>query len=239
MARLRLQLPPFRSIGSVFAICLVVISVVVAIAKPFQEYVLLCPTLIAGNLWLWQFFSWVFIENSPTGVIFGALILWSIGGALEAMWGRRRFVVFSLGITVLAGLATQALWFVLPRLVGDGYAGGYVMTSAIWVAYGLHLGRSQTNFFGLPLTGNMLALIGAGFVFLNGAMSRAGIVTVIPGLFALLFTWLYMHGADPSALWLRFRSWQLDRDLKKRSAHLRSLEGGRRSGSGGSDKFLH
>ncbi len=47
------------------------------------------------------------------------------------------------------------------------------MGRALWVAYGLSFGRRQTNFWGLPVSGNVFALIGVGFVFLNGAFSAS------------------------------------------------------------------
>ena len=69
----------------------------------------------------------------------------------------------------------------------------------------------------------------------NLALSRL----LFPEAFGLLFTFFYMRGAQPSQLWTRFRSWQLDRDLKKRSAHLKGIDGGRRNVGGDSDKYLH
>jgi membrane associated rhomboid family serine protease len=235
MARFSLQLPRFQSISAVLAVVLVVTSVVAALGgSTLVELIALVPALVVGKFFLWQLVTYGFVENSPMGVIFGALILWSIGGQLEAVWSRRRFIRFVFGIVVSAAIATVALSLLLPRLVSNGYVGGAVLTGSLWVAYGLHMGRLQTNFWGLPVTGNVLALIGAGFVFLNAAFS--GLSSVVPHAFALFFTFLVMRVQGPSNLWLRFRSWQLERDLKRRSAHLRSLNGGR--GSSGSDKFL-
>ncbi len=237
MAQVSFRMPQVRSAAAALAVAVIVASVVVAIVKPLLGWVALVPSLVVGQFFLWQLLTYAFIEVSPIGVIFGALILWSIGGAVEVMWGRRRFLLFTFGVTALAAVATVLLSLVVPALVASVYPGGSVMTGSLWVAYGLQLGRSQTNFWGLPLTGNALALIGAGFVFLNGAFG--GLALIIPSVFALLFTFLYMRGFQPGALWLRFRSWQLDRDLKKRSSHLRGIEGGRRNVGGDSDKYLH
>jgi membrane associated rhomboid family serine protease len=230
-------MPEVRSAAAALSIAVIVASVLVAIVKPLGPFVLLVPDLVHGSFFFWQLLSYAFVEVSPLGVIFGALILWSIGGAVEAMWGRRRFLLFTFGVTALAGAATVLLSLVLPRLVAGAYPGGSVMTGSLWVAYGLQLGSARTNFWGFPLTGNVLALIGAGFVFLNGAFG--GLALIIPSAFALLFTFLSMRGAQPGQLWLRFRSWQLERDLKKRAAKLRSIDGGRRNIGGDSDKYLH
>jgi membrane associated rhomboid family serine protease len=236
MARVMFRMPPMRSAATVMAVTLVAASVVVAIARPLALYVYLVPEEVFGRLFVWQLLTYGFIEATPLGVIFGGLIVWSIGGELERMWGRRRFLRFSFGMLVSAGVATLVLALAIPSLVARGYPGGNVLTGALWVAYGLHLGRTQTNFWGFPMTGNMLALLGAGFVFLNAAFG--GLYLVIPEAFALLFTWFVLRVGGPGDLMTRLRSWQLERDLKKRSAHLKSLDGGR-SGGRGSDKYLH
>jgi membrane associated rhomboid family serine protease len=236
MARVMFRMPPVRSAAAVMAVALIAASVVAAIFKPLALYTWLVPGAVLGRLFLWQLVTYAFFEADPLGVIFGGLIVWSIGGALEAMWGRRRFLRFCLGIVVAAGVATSLLALVLPSLVAPLYPGGMVLSGALWVAYGLHIGRAQANFWGLPMSGNGLALVGAGFVALNAAFG--GLALVIPEAFAMLFTWWLVRGQGPGELWTRFRSWRLDRDLKKRSAHLKSLDGGR-SGGRGSDKYLH
>lgn len=236
MARLNFQMPSVRSAAAVMAVVLIVTSVLAAVIRPLQGLLVLVPDLVLSGF-VWQLVTYAFVEVSPIGVIFGAIILWSLGGIVEVSWGRKRFLLFSVIIVALAGLATVLLSLIFPGLVARGYPGGMVLTGSLWVAYGLQIGRGQTNFWGLPLTGNVLALLGAGFVFLNAAF--AGLSSVIPEAFALLFTWLYMRGGDPGRLWLRFRSWQLDQDLKKRSRHLKGIDGGRRNTGSDSDKYLH
>jgi membrane associated rhomboid family serine protease len=237
MARVSFRMPHVRSAAAALAVAVIVVSVLAALIKPLAGLIALVPTLVVGQLFLWQLVTYAFLETSPIGVIFGALILWSLGGAVESMWGRKRFLLFAFGVTALAGVATVLLSLVLPSLVAGAYPGGAVMTGSLWVAFGLQIGRGQTNFWGFPLTGNALALIGAGFVFLNGAFG--GLSAIVPSAFALLFTFFYMRGAQPGQLWLRFRGWQLERDLKKRASKLRSIDGGRRNIGGDSDKYLH
>jgi membrane associated rhomboid family serine protease len=236
MAQVSFRMPEIRSAAGAIAIAMIAASVLVAVIKPLGAFTLLVPELVARGF-VWQVVTYGLVERSPLGIIFGAMILWSIGGSLEFTWGRKRFLWFSLGIVVLAGIATVLLGLLVPALVREAYPGGMVLTGALWVAYGLQIGRGQTNFWGYPVTGNVLAAIGAGFVFLNAAFG--GLSLVIPQAFGLLFAFLYIRGAQPSQLWYRFRSWQLDRDLKKRSAHLRGIDGGRRNVGGDSDRYLH
>lgn len=179
----------------------------------------LVPSGVFGRLWLWQPFTYGFVEQSPLGIIFGAIILYSIGSGLEMSWGSRRLLAVVWGGSVLAGLFTLAVSLFLP--VAVAYSGGGVMTTLAWVSYGLAIGRAQSNFWGIPITGNVLAGIGAGFVVLNGL--TAGWESQVPELFALAIAVVAARGASPRRLWLRVQHWRLQRQLRGRSRHLRVI----------------
>src|SRR5829696_2470803 len=71
-------------------------------------WLLLIPGhVLAGAVW--QPFTYCFIESSPLGLIFSAVILVSIGGMLESWWGARRTVQFLVGVTVASGVLTTLL----------------------------------------------------------------------------------------------------------------------------------
>ncbi|HZN94678.1 MAG TPA: DUF1751 domain-containing protein, partial [Myxococcales bacterium] len=116
------------------------------------------------------------------------------------------------------------------------FPGAWVMGSAMWVAFGLYVGRGQTNFWGLPVTGNQLAAIGAGFVVLNALMSS--VLQMVPQLVAIVLTLAYMRGASPRLLWLRVQSWRLQRQAKTRSRHLKVISPERNTPRD-SDRYLH
>jgi membrane associated rhomboid family serine protease len=180
---------------------------------------LLAPLEVIYGLRLWQPFTYAFVETSPLGVIFGALITWSIGGALEMSLGSRRLFVLAVGCTVGAGLVTVLLALLMPSLLGGRFPGGSVMTSILWVSYGLYVGRGPTNFWGIPLTGNQFAAVGLGFILLSGAFG--GFVAVLPDLIGLALAFLYVRGGSPRTLWLRFNHKRLQRRLSARPKHLR------------------
>jgi len=229
--------PAIRSAGAFLAVGLVAGSVLYAMTqRSIGEWLILEPGLVFRSFALWQPFTYVFVETSPMGVIFGALIAWSIGGALEQTWGARRMVAFALGVTVLSALLTLALAYPVGGLWAKAFAGGTVMTSALWVAYGLSFGSRQTNFWGMPVTGNVLALIGVGFVFLNGAFGSW--LAIIPEVFGLGLTFIYVKVGTPRLLWLRISSWRLQRQLKSRSKHL-TLISDERNTPRDSDRYLH
>jgi len=105
----RPMLPGLQGAASWLAVALVIGSVIFALTKDgVGELLRLIPGLVLRG-YVWQPLSYAFIETSPMGVIFGALILWQLGGALEQTWGTRRMTAFALGTTVLAGVATVLL----------------------------------------------------------------------------------------------------------------------------------
>jgi hypothetical protein len=229
-------LPPIRSMAAKLAIGLIAGSIFAGLVMQFAGVVLfLIPAQTLGGS-LWQPFTFVFVENDPMGVIFGALILYSAGGMLESQWGSRRLLTFVVGTTFVSGLLTLGCAALFPGTLGQFiYTGGTIMASIAWVASGLLLGRGQSNFWGIPVTGNVLAMIGVGFVVLNAA--RAWQI-VVPEVFALGYVFAYLKLGSPKYLWLRFQQWRLNRQLKGRSKHLKVIASDRNMPSD-SDRFLH
>ncbi|PTL83776.1 DUF1751 domain-containing protein [Vitiosangium sp. GDMCC 1.1324] len=212
-------LPSVQSMAARLAIGLVAGSVVALALKTVGALLLLSPHKVFPGLMLWQPFTYAFVELDAFGIIFGAFALYSIGGGLEMSWGSRRLLWVLWGGTALAGVLTTVVGLFVP--LPAGYTGGWVMGTMAWVAYGLSIGRGQTNFWGVPITGNVFAGIGAGFVVLNAL--RFGWVTQVPELFALGLIFLYVRGGSPRQLWLRVQHWRLQRQLRGRSRHLRVI----------------
>lgn len=216
--------PGLESMSARLAIGLVAGSVLFLLTRNAGGALLLLTPGYVGSF-LWQPLTYTFIEFSPLGILFGVLIIWSIGGWLEGVWGSRRVLMVALGGTALAGLLTVLVNFAVP--VAARYTGGTVMASILWVAYGMTIGRGQTNFWGIPLSGNAFAGIGAGFVLLgvltSGNSLFEGLLYQLPDVFGLLLVFVYMKGANPRRLWLQFQHWRLQRQLRARSRNLRVI----------------
>lgn len=225
------------SASAKLAIAMVVVSVLSALVPLLATWLILTPALAVTRFALWQPLSYAFIATNPLQVIFGAFIIWSMGSALESSWGTRRMLAFALGTTFAAGVLTALLALVWGTLWANSFAGAYVLSTVLWVGYGWSFGRSQMNFFGMPVTGNTFALIGVGFVALNAAFARS-IVPLLPEVLGILITYGYVKLGSPRVFFLRLRHWKMQRDLKSRSKHLNVVSGGR-NGDRGSDRFLH
>ncbi len=237
MGRGSIRLPPFRNAATILALLLVVTSVIWKVALNAGVTLYLIPAnVLEGEVW--QLVSWLPAAAPQTGsVLFGALILWNTGGNLESMWGRSRFLRFMLATTFVAGVLTLLTALVISPLRGIPFFGGDILSAIAWVGYGCVMWRSQLNIFGFPLTGKTFAFIGVGIAFLNAVFNSP--LLLVAEAWALLLTFAYARYQLPGSLLERFGSWRLERTLKKRSSHLRSIEGGGRNVGGDSDKYLH
>ncbi|MBJ6759483.1 rhomboid family intramembrane serine protease [Myxococcaceae bacterium JPH2] len=225
-------LPSLETLSAKLAVALVGISVLFLATERGQgNLLLLHPADVLGRFFLWQLVTYAFVTPDVLGILFGALITWSIGGFLESTWGGRRLLMASLGITTLSGLLTCLLALVTP--LAGAYAGGRILTTVLWVAYGLVIGRGQTNFWGIPLSGNIFAAIGAAFTVLQ-LLSRPW-QYLAPDILSLLLVFAYVRGGSPRRLWLYFQHWRLQRQLRDRSKHLRVVERDRKD----RDQFLN
>ncbi len=218
------------------ALAVVVGSVLFALAGELREALVLIPGLVTERFFLWQPLSYAFVATDPLGVIFGALIIVSIGGALEQTWGGKRLLLVALGTTVAAGFLTVALSLLFAGLRVLPFGGATVMTGVLWIAYGLSYGRQQMNFWGIPLTGNVFALIGVGFTFLQGAFG--GFAHVIPEFIALGLVAAYVKLGTTGTLMLRVKTWRLQQQMRSRAKHLRVVSSDRNTPKD-SDRYLH
>jgi membrane associated rhomboid family serine protease len=239
MSQLQQWLNP-RSSAAKMAVLFVVCSLVYYLTEQWTgEWVPLTPDRVIGSLTLWQLISYsVLFQRSVVSFLFGVLILVSTGGALERHWGAKRLWMFAFGVSAAAGGVTVLLSLLVPSIGAWSFMGADLIVLCIWVAFGLLVGRGQTNFWGMPITGNTLALIGASFVVLDAILSRQW-KPFIPHFVALALTYLHVRLGFPHDALQRFGSWRLQRDLSKRSSHLRVISGDQRNTSRDSDKFLH
>jgi hypothetical protein len=140
---------------------------------------------------VWQPLTFCFIETSPTGVLFGAMILVTVGGTLQVWWGPAKLVRFLLAVTIASGVATLLLGLAFVQLRYTYFAGGGAMVSAAWCAYGWTLGRSQVSMYGVVVTGNQLAAIGILIAVLGAAYGS--LAQLLPEGIAIALTYAYVR----------------------------------------------
>ncbi len=217
------------------AIALVVGSALWFLTQSY--FLVLVPGFVFARIAVWEPFTYAFVANDPLSVIFGALVVWSIGSALEATWGPKRLLYVVFGCTALAGIITTLIALVDPTIRSLAFFGAWVMGSIVWVAYGVSHGRGQANFWGIPVSGYVFALIGGGFVLLRAFYARDW-RPVAPEAIGIALVIGYLKLGSPRIWLLRFGSWRLQRQLKARSSHLRLIAKDRNTPRD-SDRYLH
>lgn len=150
------------------------------------------PISTVNGFEVWRPLSALFISSSPLEIIFGGLIIYSIGGALELQAGRQRFLTIAIAIPLVAELLTLPIFFIFPTLPDLSYPGSRCVVTAIWIAFGLIASFSgQTlQFWGNPCSGRTFALFGLGFVILSAVFG--GVIFVLPELLAAGLTYAYL-----------------------------------------------
>lgn len=235
--RVQFALPSLNSAAAKLTAAFIVCSILgYLIERNTSVRLGLVPAEVLTDLTLWQLVTYIPLDYSPMGIIFGALVIWQMGGYLEAAWGTKRLLTVTLTVVFLAGILTVLLSLALRSLRMVELQGGWALAGSIWVLYGLWLGRGQSNFWGIPVTGDVLALIGAGFVLLVAIFGAWQ--AVVPEALALGCSWFYMRVGTPRGLWLKAQSWRLERQVKSRSRKLRMITGERNMRSD-SDRYLH
>lgn len=195
-----------------------------------SPWLVFIPLRTLGSLELWRPLTSLFVATDPLQVIFGALIIYSIGGALEQRWGRKRFISVALGVPFIAEFIILVASLILPSIfVGAAYAGSFQVITTLWITFGLsaHFSREMLQFWGTPITGKTFALIGLGFVVLAGVFN--GFSPVLPELLTAALCYLYMYRGRSFSFFrnieVRYYEWKLRR-LRHKSG-FRVIKGSR------------
>jgi membrane associated rhomboid family serine protease len=184
----------------------------------------LTPALAAGQLYVWQVFTYMFLHSTsdPSHLLLNMLGLWMFGSQLERVWGTRKFLFFyfTCGIfgglcVVLAGAIFPSAW-VIPTIGQSGAIYGLI------AAFGLIFSEQQVYFYAIiPIKAKVFTWVLIGIAVLYAlAGSRQSFPAHMGGL---LCGWLLVTGNyRPKLWWLKLQYWRINRKKKK----LRVIDGG-------------
>jgi membrane associated rhomboid family serine protease len=186
-------------------------------------------TLLPAGVWLgqlWRLVSWGLFEYSwnGLGLLFGCAILLMVGRDLIARWGAGRFLAVYFGINAVAGAATCLIArFVWPTLMLLPYQGMWPAISALLIAWAvLNPGGQIYVGFVLPTSGRNLIYLTIGMTLIMSMIN--GPEPFVPDFCAQAFALFYMDVISVRRLFLRGKLAMLQRDYKRRTAHLRMVE---------------
>jgi membrane associated rhomboid family serine protease len=192
------------------------------------------------RLYLWTPFTYTFVNFDPINLLFELLGLWLLGSALEQRWGTRRFVTFYFLTSAAGALATALVAVIAPPVRVHAYFGNWSAMEGLIAAFAVLLPDAQIFLYFVPVQAKWMLPISAGITVLFMLMGNW--VAYLPQLFGLGAGVLFAGGVGPGNLFLRAKVWWIDRRLRK--SRLRVIRGAAddedvRSGSRGSDKYLH
>lgn len=98
---------------------------------------------------VWRLVTYPLVTVRILTVLFDLLLLWSFGSEMEPRWGSRRFTVFLLSATVLAGLVGVLAARLFPGSFFGSGSGFSPTLTALIVAWTLVGPRLPTSFFGI------------------------------------------------------------------------------------------
>jgi membrane associated rhomboid family serine protease len=230
----------FRTTAQRLTVAIVCASIIFGVLGTFgMRYLLFNPVLTWYSLEIWRPFTALLIAGSPLEIIFGGLIVYSLGSSLERTWGSRRFLRTALGLPLAAMGITLGISLLFPSPFSmQFYAGVSSIITTVWICYGCiaQFSGQMLNFWGVALTGQMFALFGLGFVLLDGVFN--GWFRVVPNLITAILAFGVMHGKLRLTFLDRFAD-TVDRWKLKRLRQKRGLKIVPKPGRNDRDPYLH
>ena len=101
--------PMTPTIKMIIIACVVVFVMQVisgGLLGPVTALFSLTPSLVLGNFYIWQLFTYIFLHGGVFHLLINMLILFMFGCELERYWGSRRFWQYFLVTGVGAGSAS-------------------------------------------------------------------------------------------------------------------------------------
>ncbi|SRR6266436_960847 len=235
-------MPPFPKGIKWLVIVTLAASIMSKVVPGLAETTVLTPALFWRGR-VWQIFTYPLVIPDARALIWSLLGIWLIGGSLEQQWGTRRFVIFYVAVSAMAGLATALIGLALPGVAVFPYFGNWPAMSGLITAFAVTMPSAQIFFsFVLPVSARTLLAISMGITVLFMIMD--GWIPYVPVLLGFPAGALWISSRSPRHLFLRARVWWIDRRLRR--GRLRVVRGkddesgpfGGASGRG-SDKYLH
>lgn len=155
----------------------------------FTKLFWLYPSDALGRVWLWQFFTYMFLHSTTDAwhLIFNMLVLWMFGGEVERVLGKRRFLTLYFTAGVFAGVC-GCIFTPWSPMIG---ASGAVF--AIEIAFALYFPNSTVIFYFFPIKAKYLAMIFIGITIFNCIVSNSGDVAHFAHLGGIIYGFLFVR----------------------------------------------
>lgn len=155
----------------------------------FTKLFWLYPPDAVGHLWLWQFFTYMFLHSTtdPWHLIFNILGLWMFGSEVERILGVRRFLTLYFTAGIFAGICCCVFTPWTPILGASG------AIFAIEVAFAMYFPNTTVIFYFFPVKAKYLVMIFAGITIFNCVVPKGGNVAHFAHLGGLVYGFLFVR----------------------------------------------
>ncbi len=144
--------------------------------------------------WIWQPFTYVFLHAGIFHLLFNLLVIWTVGGDLEGLWGRKTFSSYLL----VCGLGA-ALFYGIFALAGIGpgpmspVVGSSGIVYGLLLAYGILFGDRVMYFFMLfPMQARYFVMLLGGIELVSSVFYSNTGVAHLAHLGGMIFGFLFM-----------------------------------------------
>ncbi len=164
-----------------------------------QWFALTPVEVLSGKIW--QVVTYSFLHSDVMHLVLNLMILAFMGGEIESMWGRKKFLLFYFFCATMAGLVYLLLQLIIwnPVYLGLPMVGASGGIYGLLVAYAVMFAEREMLFMMMfPMKAKNFIMILAGIEFLQAMFSGQGglgAVAHLSGMAAgLLFLWLQAKG---------------------------------------------
>lgn len=185
-------------------------------------FALIPAEVLTGKVW--QIFTYSFLHADPMHLVLNLLILAFVGGEIEAMWGRRKFLLYYFFCATMAGLVYLLIQLVVwnPMSLSLPLVGASGGMYGLLVAYAVIFAEREMLFMMMfQMKAKHFIMILAGVEFLQAMFSGQGglgALAHLSGMGAgLLFLWLQARG-------IRIAQSRPAKPKKRQSSHLRLIK---------------
>src|SRR3981189_3281577 len=179
------------------------VSILVAVLGGGGRTLARIVTFTPVDLWsgyLWQPFTYTFLNRDPIGLVFALLGLGLRGARLEQRWGPRRFLTFYFATAAIGAVATSLVGLVARGTVWVWpYAGNWPALEGLIAAFAVLMPSAQIFLYFVPVKARWMLPISAGITVLYMLMTEAW-WAYLPQLFGLGAGVLLAGGVGPRNL---------------------------------------
>ncbi len=149
----------------------------------------LVPRFLFGKLQIWRLFTYMFVHAGFWHFLVNMLMLWFFGSSLEALWGKKKFLVFYFFTGVGAGLCSALLQVnsLVPVVGASGAIFGILVAFTI-----IYPDTEVLLFFIFPVKMRYAVLLFIGMNLMGAFSSPGGEIAYIAHLGGGLFGYIYM-----------------------------------------------